>query len=122
MILDIKLGENFRRKAIIVAVGHTTKTPSSVIYRSVVSQDLVQIMLMIAALNDIELQAAGINNAYLTAPCHKKIRTRSGPESGIDEVKVFFVVRDLYDLKILGAAFRAFLAEQLDDMVFKSSI
>ena len=55
IIFDIKLDENFRRKAIIVAVGHTTKTPSSVTYRFVVSQDLVQIMLMIAALNDLDL-------------------------------------------------------------------
>ena len=30
MIFDIKLGENFRRKAIMVAVFNTTKTPSSV--------------------------------------------------------------------------------------------
>ena len=39
MIFDIKRGENFRRKVRMVAGGHTTKTPSSVIYSSVVSQD-----------------------------------------------------------------------------------
>jgi ABC-type oligopeptide transport system substrate-binding subunit len=31
-VFDIKLGENFRRKARIVAGGHRTKTPSSVTY------------------------------------------------------------------------------------------
>ena len=36
-IFDIKLGENFRRKARLVADGHLTKTPSSVTYSSVVS-------------------------------------------------------------------------------------
>ena len=39
MIFDIKLGENFRRKARMVAGGHTMKTPSSITYSSVVSLD-----------------------------------------------------------------------------------
>ena len=39
----------------MVSGGHTTKTPSSVTYISVVLQDLVDIMLMIAALNDLDL-------------------------------------------------------------------
>ena len=68
MIFDIKLCENFRRKARMVAGGHTMNTPSSVTYSSVVLQDLVIIMLMIAALNNLDLQAADIENAYLTAP------------------------------------------------------
>ena len=79
MIFNIKLGENFRRKAIMVSGGHTTKTTSSVTYSSVVSRYLVQIMLMIAALNDLDLQDADIENTYLTAPCREKIWTRSGP-------------------------------------------
>ena len=33
MIFDIKIGENFQRKARMVAGGHTTMTPSSVTYR-----------------------------------------------------------------------------------------
>ena len=40
----------------------------------------------------------------------------------MDEGNVFIVVRTLYGLKISGTAFRAFLADRLDDMVFKSSI
>ena len=79
MIFDIKLGENFWRKARIVAGGNTTKTPSSVTYRSVVSQYSLRIMLMIAALKNLDLQAADIENSYLTAPCREKIWTRSGP-------------------------------------------
>ena len=35
---------------------------------------------------------------------------------------MFIAVRDLYGLKSSGAAFRAFLAEHLDNMGFKSSI
>ena len=84
IIFDINIGENFRRKARMVAGYHTKKTPSSVTYISVVSRDLVQTMLMIATLNDLDLQSEDIENAYLTAPCCEKIWTRSGPEFGMD--------------------------------------
>ena len=67
IIFDIKLGENFRRKARLVADGHKTDSPSSVTYSSVVSRDSVHICLLIAALNDLDLQAADIENAYLLA-------------------------------------------------------
>ena len=79
MIFDIKIGENLRRKNIMVAGCHTTKIPSSVTYISLVSQDSVQIILMIAALNDLDLQAAVIENAYVTTPCCEKVWTRDGP-------------------------------------------
>ena len=49
MIFDVKLGENFRRKARFVAGGHKTVTPASITYSSVVSRDLVRICLMLAA-------------------------------------------------------------------------
>jgi hypothetical protein len=52
MIFDIKMGENFRRKARMVADGHQTETPAALTYSSVVSRDSVQIALTIAALND----------------------------------------------------------------------
>ena len=54
MIFDIKMSENFRRKARMVAGGHTTETPSALTYASVVSMDSVRIALTIAALNDLK--------------------------------------------------------------------
>ena len=62
IIFDIKLDENFRRKAIIVAVGHTTKTPGSFNYSSVFSIYLVRIMLIVASLNGLDLKALDIDN------------------------------------------------------------
>ena len=111
MIFDIEPGENFWRKDRIAHCGHTTKTPSSVTYRSMVSQDLVQIMLMIAELNDLDLRAADIENTSLTAPCRKKIWIRAGQEFRFDEGKVFIVVRALYGLKSSGETFWAFLED-----------
>ena len=45
MIFDIKMGENFRRKACMVAGGHKTVTPAALTYASVVSRDSVRICL-----------------------------------------------------------------------------
>ena len=121
MIFDIKMGENFRRKARLVADGHKTEAPSSITYSSVVSRDSVRICLLAAALNDLDVQAGDIENAYLTALTREKKWTRAGPEFGADEGKIFIVTKALYGLKSAGAAFRAFLAERLDEMGFRSS-
>ena len=58
MIFDVKLGENFRRKARLVADGHKTDPPSSITYSSIVSRDFVRICFLLAALNDIDIKCA----------------------------------------------------------------
>ena len=60
MIFDIKMGENFRCKARMVAVGYTTESPSSITYSSVVSRDSVRIAPTIAALNNFDVLACDI--------------------------------------------------------------
>ena len=73
MIFDVKLGENFRRKARLVAGGHKTETPSSACYSSVASRESVRIALLIAALNDLQILSCDMQNAYLGAPCREKM-------------------------------------------------
>ena len=121
MIFDVKMGENFRRKARLVAGGHTTEVPSTLTYSSVVSRDSVRIALTIAALNDLQVRACDIQNAYLTAPCREKIYTTAGPEFGSDAGKRMLVVRALYGLKTAGASYRSFFAEALRDLGFRPS-
>ena len=116
LIFDVKMGENFRRKARFVAGGHTTEVPSSLTYASVVSRDSVRIALTIAALNDLKVMACDIQNAYLTADCREKIWTKAGPEFGSEAGTLFLVKKALYGLKSAGAAFRALLAETLHDL------
>ena len=122
IIFDVKLGEGFRRKARFVGDGHKTRTPSSVTYSSVVSRDSVRIILMVAALNELEIEGADIENAYLTAPCREKVWLRGGMEFGDLQGEVLIVEKALYGLKSSGAAFRAFLAETFDRMGFTSSV
>jgi hypothetical protein len=121
-IFDIKIGENFRRKARLVAGGHKTDTPASLTYSSVVSRDSVRILLTIAALNDLDVLACDIQNAYLTAPCREKIWFKAGPEFGEEQGCIFIVRGALYGLKSSGAAFRTFLANHLHKLGFRSSL
>jgi hypothetical protein len=110
MIFDVKM-EDFRRKARFVDVGHTTDTPHAMTYAIVVSRESVRIALTLAALNDLDVKMAVIENAYLTAPITEKVWTVLGPEFGDDAGKRALIVRALYGLKSAGAAFRNHLAE-----------
>jgi len=122
MIFDIKLSENFRRKARLVADGHKLPTPSSVTYSSVVSRDSIRILLLIAALNDLEIFSADVQSAFLSANNLEKHWLRAGPEFGEEQGKIFLVVRSLYGLKSASASFRAMMASRLDEAGFKSSV
>jgi hypothetical protein len=109
LVFDVKL-DGFKRKARLVADGHMTDPPASLTYASVVSRDTVRIALLMAALHDLEVKAADIQNAYLQAPCSEKIAVICGPEFGIRQGHTALVVRALYGLKSSGAAFRNHLA------------
>jgi hypothetical protein len=121
MIFDVKMGKNFRRKARFVVNGHKTKTSAAMTYSSVVSRDLVCIALTIAALNDLDIMACGIQNAYLTADCPEKCWTAFAPKFGSEAGLPMIIKKALYGLKSSGAAFRAHLAEPLDAMGYKPS-
>jgi hypothetical protein len=110
MIFDVKM-EDFRRNARFVAGGHTTDTPHAMTYGSVVSRESVRIALTLAALNDVDVKMADIENAYLTAPITKKVWNVLGPEFGDDARNRALIVRALYGLKSAGAAFRNHVAE-----------
>ena len=121
MIFDVKMGENFCRKARMVAGGHKTTTPSTITYSSVVSRDSVRICLTLAALNDLDVLSCDIQNAFLTAPCREKIYTTAGPEFGSEAGQTMLVVRALYGLKSAGASFRSFLGDAFYDLGFVPS-
>ena len=119
MIFDVKMGENFRRKARFVAGGHTTETPTSLTYSSVVSRDSVRIILIATALNGLQVMACDIQNACLTASCREKIWTYAGPEFSSERGQPMIIRKALYGLWSSCVAFRAHLAETLHDIGFK---
>ena len=121
MIFDIKM-EDFRRKARLVAGGHTTETLKTFTYASVVSQEMVQIALMVAALNDLEVKTSDVQNAYLMAPCAEVIHTMLGAEFGEDEGKTAIIGRALYGLASAGASFRNHLADCMRHLGYTSCL
>jgi hypothetical protein len=66
----------------------------------------VIISLTLAALNDLDVKMADIENAYLMAPLTKKVWTVLGPEFEDDAGKHALVARPLYGLKSACAEFR----------------
>jgi len=115
MIFDVKI-KDFRRKAILVAGGHMTNAPPTITYASVISRETVRIALLLAAFNDLEVKAADIMNAYITAPVEEKIWTILGPEFRADQGKKATIVRAIYGLKSSGASFRNHLADCMRHM------
>ena len=80
LIFDIKF--DLARKARYVGGGHLTTVSVPMSYSSVVSRDSVQIMFLIAALNDLDINMCDIVNAYLNAETRERVWFNAGDEWG----------------------------------------
>ena len=67
MAFDIK-SEDFRCKTRLVAEGHIIQAQNTITYVSILTRDTVRISLMIAALDNLEVELYDILIAYLQAP------------------------------------------------------
>ena len=110
------MGGGFHQKSRFGVGGHTTETPTTLTYASVVSRDSVRIALTIAAFNGLDILSCDIQNAYLTAEFRENIWTRAGPEFGSEDGIMTVVRMVLYGLKYSGAEFCAHLVETLNDI------
>jgi hypothetical protein len=72
---------------------------------------IATLLQTLAALNDLDVRMADIENAYLTAPITEKVWTVLGPEFGDNSGKSALIVRALYGLKSAGSALRNHLAK-----------
>jgi hypothetical protein len=88
----------------------------------VVSRDSVRIFFLLAALNDLNILSADIQNAYLSAPVKEKLYTIAGKEFGpMMAGQPVLIVRLLYGLRSSGKSFRDHLAMHLREMGFVGS-
>jgi hypothetical protein len=71
MVFGVKL--DLVRIERFVAGGHQRDPPKESVYSSIVSRDSVHLAFLIAALNDLEILSADVQNAYLNAPTKEKI-------------------------------------------------
>lgn len=70
-VFDVKM--DLTRKARVVAGGHMANdVPSYLSYSSVVSRETVRLSFMVASLNNLEILAADVGNAYLNATPKEK--------------------------------------------------
>ena len=110
LIFDVKM--DFTRKARWVLDGHKTADPAGSTYAGVVSRESVRIALTYAALNEIDVLAADIQNAYLQAPSSQKHFVICGDEFGLENIgKIALIRRALYGGKSAGRDFRNHLRE-----------
>jgi hypothetical protein len=119
MIFDIK-SDTLDRKARYVAGGHLTDPPKESTYSSVVSRDSVRLFFLLAALNDVDVLACDVQNAYINAGTKEKVWFRAGAEMGSDKGKVVVIIRALYGLKSSGARWREHMAQTLRNAGFSS--
>jgi len=113
MVFDIKIGD-LTRKARFVAGGHKSDPPKDSTYSSVISRDSIRIAFLIAALNDLDILAADVQNAYLNASTKEKVWTKAGLEFGaLNMGRPLKIVRALYRLKKSGARWRDHMAAML---------
>ena len=84
LVWDVKM--DFTRKARWVLDGHKTLDPIGSTYAGVVSRESVCISLTYAALNNFDVFAANIWNAYLQAPSSQKDYIICGPEFGVENI------------------------------------
>ena len=105
LVFDVKM--DFTRKARWVLDGHKTPDPIGSTYAGVVSRESVRIAFTYAALNELDVCAADIRNAYLQAPSSQKDYIICGPEFGLENVgKRALIHRALYGGKAAGRDFR----------------
>ena len=98
-----------------------TGPPSSSTYSSMVTRESVRIAFLIAGLNDLDVLACDIGNAYLNKPCREKVWFEAGAEFGSRKGRPVKVVRALYGLKTSGTSWRATLVATLTEMGFSLS-
>jgi hypothetical protein len=118
MIFDIKM--DLTRKARLVAGGHQTEEPKEMIFSSVVSRDSVRIAFLYVALNDLNVMACDIQNAYLYATTKEEVYTIAGREFGENAGRPVLIVRALYGLRSSGARFRDHVSATLREAGYTS--
>ena len=107
-----------RHKARLVAGGHLTDTPIDSVYSSVVSLRGIRILTFIAELNDMEIWATDIGNAYLESFTQEKVYIVAGPEFGDREGHTLIISRALYGLRSSGPKVSGFSPSFLNRICF----
>jgi len=80
LVFDVK--HDGCHKSCLVADGHLTKVLLESVYSGVVSLRGLCLVVFLAELNDLEIWASDIDNAYLEAETQEKVYIIASPEFG----------------------------------------
>ena len=120
MIFNIKM--DLTQKARLVVGGHQMDPWKESVYSSVVSKDSVRIILMIVALNNLDILAADVQNVYLNALIKEKVYMMAGLKFGPSQVSLpVLIIHALYGLKLSGAWWHNHMAKTLREANFECS-
>jgi hypothetical protein len=120
LVFDVK--RDGRHKARLVADGHLTEVPLECVYAGVVSLRGIHILVFLAELNQLELWATDIGNAYLEATTSEKLYIIAGGEFGDLKGHILVIHKALYGLRTSGKRWHKRLSDCLCDMGFTPCI
>lgn len=121
MVFDIRM--TLKLEARWVLDGHKTPSPAGSTHAGVVSRESVRVALTHAALNDLDVWAADIQNARLQVPSSEKHHIICGPEFRLENVgKKALMRRALHGGKSMGRDFRNHLQACMRHLNFQSCL
>ena len=121
MVFDVK--HDLRHKCRLVAGGHLTKPNGDTSYSSVASLRSIRLVTFIAELNNLDLEAADVGNAYLEATTNEKVCFVAGPsfaKFGL-EGHLLIIHKALYGLRNSGACYHSKWADAMVKLGFSPS-
>ena len=119
-IYDVKF--DGRRKCRLVAGGHMTDPSSDEVFSGVVSMESVRVCFVVGKLNDLEIVAGDIGNAFLNGRTKELVFIIAGPEFGPKlRGKRLIIVKALYGLKSSSARFHEHFSTALRKLGFRPS-
>jgi hypothetical protein len=104
-----------------VAGGHLTDVPVNSVYSGVVLLRNLRICVFLAELNNLQVHAADVGNAYLEAKTKEKVYIIGGPGFGELEGHTLIIHKALYGLRSSGLHWHERFADTLGDMGFVPS-
>ena len=116
LVFDVK--HDGRHKVRCVADGHLTEVPLDSVYSGVVSLKGLRIMLFLAELNQLDIWATDVGNAYLEAKTLEKIYIIAGSEFGHREGHILVIKKALYGLRSSGLRWHERFSDCLRDEGF----
>jgi hypothetical protein len=119
-VFDVKF--DGRRKCRLVAGGNHTSPAKESVFLGVVNISSVRLGFLITAMNDLQVCAADIGNAFLYGRTREKVFIKAGREFGEDICgETLIVDKSLYGLRTSSARFHEHLSAKLRSMGYMPS-